>query len=125
MKTFIGSVVGALAAGAAAAKKDGTKQAIKDSYAGIRAYIRNRYTTVQLNALEEDPRSRDQQLLIEKELLKAGAEDDPALPWLAAGFLETLKSQVPGAANVVGLTFEDIRAGIDVQIRKIGTGVTP
>jgi hypothetical protein len=125
MKTFIGSVVTAIGAAAAASKQETGRQEVKDTYAGIRAYITNRYAAVDIAALEEDPLSPNQQLLIEEELASAGAEDDATLAWLAAGFLETLKSQLPDASYIVGLTFEDIRAGIDIQIRKIGTGVTP
>jgi hypothetical protein len=125
MKTFIGSVVAAIAAAAAASQKETGRQAVKDTYAAIRAYITNRYAAVDIAALEEDPLSPNQRPLIEEQLASAGAEDDAALAWLAAGFLETLKSQSPDAACIVGLTFEDIRAGIDDQIRKIDTGVKP
>jgi hypothetical protein len=124
MDTFIASLVGALAAGAIAAAKDTATQAIKDAYGGIRKYITDRYATVRLDELEKDPQSKGQRLVVQEKLEQAGAEDDPTLPGLAASFVETLKSQAPDAARLAGVTLEDIRAGIDIQIRRIGGGTT-
>jgi hypothetical protein len=67
MKTFAGSIVGALAAGAAAAKKNNATQATKDSYAGIVAYVRNKYADVHLNALERGCCSRDELIALEED----------------------------------------------------------
>jgi hypothetical protein len=124
MEPFIASLVGALAAGAIAAAKDTATQAIKDAYAGIRKYITDKYAAVQLDALEKDPQSKGQRLVVQEKLEQAGAEKDATLPGLAATFVETLNSQAPEAANAAGVNLEDIHAGIDVQIRRVAAGTT-
>lgn len=122
MEAFIVSLVSALAAGATAAAKDTATQAVKDAYAGVRKYIIDRYAPVQLSGLEQDPQSKGQQLVIQEILERANVEDDLALPKLAAALVEALKSQAPDVARAVGVNLEDIRAGIDVQIRRIAQG---
>jgi hypothetical protein len=120
MEPFLASLVGALAAGAVAAAKDSTTQAIKDAYAGIRRYIKDRYSTVQLEGLDQDPESRGQQLVVQEKLEKTGADKDPELPQLLKRFVEALKAQAPDAAKTVGVDLENIQAAIDVQIGRIG-----
>jgi hypothetical protein len=124
METFVASLVAALAAGAIAAAKDTATQAVKGAYAGICKYITDRYATVQLDALEKNPQSKGQKLVVQEALKEAGADNDPELPALAASFVEILKSQASDAAKVAGVVLEDISAGIDVQIRRIAAGTT-
>ena len=120
MDPFIASLVGALAAGAVAATKDTATQAVKDAYAGIREYIKDRYATVQLEALEKEPESKGQQLVVQEKLEKAGADKDTQLPELLKEFVEALKSEAPDAGKSVRVDLENIRAAIDVQIRRVG-----
>jgi hypothetical protein len=122
MEAFVVSLVSALAAGAIAAAKDTATQAVKDAYAGVRNYITDRYTTVQLSGLEEDPQSKGQQLVLREKLERANVEDDSTLPKLAAGLVDALKTQAPDVARAGGVNLDDIRAGIDVQIRRIAQG---
>jgi hypothetical protein len=120
MEPFTASLVGALAAGAIAAAKDTATQAIKDTYAGIRKYIKDRYATVPLDGLDREPKSRGQQLVVQEKLDEAGAANDPDLPRLLKRFVEALKSGAPDAGKTVGVDLENIRAAIDVQIRRVG-----
>ncbi len=120
MEPFTASLVGALAAGAVAAAKDTATQAIKDAYAGIRRYIKDRYAAVQLEPFEKEPDSKGQQLVVQEKLEKAGADQDPELPKLLKEFVEALKAQAPDAGKTVGVDLENIRAAIDVQIRRVG-----
>src|ERR1700674_4390428 len=99
MEPFTASLVGALAAGAVAAAKDTASQAIKDAYAGIRKYIKDRYAAVQLEALEKEPDSKGQQLVVQEKLKKADADKDPELPKLLKQFVEALKSDAPDAGK--------------------------
>jgi hypothetical protein len=120
MDPFIASLVGALAAGAVAAAKDTATQAIKDAYAGISKYIKDRYAAVPLEALEKEPDSKGQQLVVQEKLEKAAVEKDPELPQLLKQFVEALKAQAPDAAKTVGVDLENIQAAIDVQIKRVG-----
>jgi hypothetical protein len=61
-------------------------------------------------------------LSFRKKLEQANVDDDPTLPKLTAALVEALKSQAPDAARAVGVNLENIRAGIDVQIRRIAQG---
>lgn len=122
MEPFVVSLVGALAAGAIAAARETATQAVKDAYAGVRKYITDRYAAVQLSGLEQDPQSKGQQLVVQEKLERANVEDDPTLPRLAAALVEALRSQAPDVAKAAGVDLEDIRAGIDVQIRRIAQG---
>jgi hypothetical protein len=119
METFVASLVAALAA-----TKDTATQGVKDAYAGIRKYIADRYAMAPLDALEKNPQSKGQKLVVQEKLEEAGADNDPELPALAASFVETLKSQAPDAAKLAGVVLKDISAGIDVQIRRIAAGTT-
>ncbi len=120
MEPFTASLVGALAAGAVAAAKDTATQAVKDAYAGIRKYIKDRYATVQLEGLDKEPQSKGQQLVVQEKLEKARADEDPELPKLLAQFVEMVNAQSPDAGKTVGVDLENIRAAIDVQIRRVG-----
>jgi hypothetical protein len=122
METFIASLVGALAAGAMAAAKDTATQAVKEVYASIRDYISNRYDTVPIESLEDNPLSKGYRLVIQEELEKAGGAADPDLPQLAARLTEALKAQAPEVPRAAGVVLEDIQAAIDVQIRQIAGG---
>jgi hypothetical protein len=122
MDPFIVSLVGALAAGTVAAAKDTATRAIKDAYGGIRQYIKNRYRTVQLEALEREPGSKGQQLVVQEKLEKAGAGGDPELLQLLKQFLEVLRVEAPDAGKIAGIELENIQAAIDVQIRRVGGG---
>src|SRR4051812_3442158 len=106
METFVASLVAALAAGAIAAAKDTATQAVKDAYSGIRKYITDRYAMVQLDALEKNPQSKGQKLVVQETLEEAGANNDPELPALAASFVETLKSQASDAAKIAGVVLD-------------------
>ena len=120
MEPFTASLVGALAAGAVAAAKDTATQVVKDAYAGIRKYIEDRYAAVHLEPLEKEPELKGQQLVVQEKLEKAGADKDPELPQLLKEFVEALKAQAPDAGKKVGVDLENIRAAIDVQIRRVG-----
>jgi hypothetical protein len=48
-------IVAALAAGAAAGLKPTAEQAVKDAYAGVKAFILNKYPSLSLEPLEQKP----------------------------------------------------------------------
>jgi hypothetical protein len=121
MEPFTASLVGALAAGAIGAAKDTATQAIKDAYAVIRKYIKDRYATVRLEGLDREPKSKGQQLVVQKKLEEAGADNDPELPKLVKQFMEALKSDAPDAGRTAGVNLDNIRAAIDVQIKRVGS----
>ena len=74
-------IVGALAAGAAAAAKDVVSQAVKDAYNGLKTLICSKFESkpnvgASLQILEAKPDSTDIQEVVEKALKEAGADQD-------------------------------------------------
>lgn len=104
-------VVTALVAGAVAAAKDVTTQAIKDSYAGLKALVIRRFggkgdvaDTVQ--KAEQKPDSKGQQETLKEELAAAGADQDLEVLKQAQALLDLLRQQghdvVTYSATLVG-----------------------
>lgn len=122
MEPFLISLVGALAAGAVATAKETAAQAIKDAYAGVRQYIKDRYSAVHLEALDKEPKSKEQQQVVQKQFAEAGVENDSTLPKLLAELVEAIKAQAPEAARMVGVDLGGLRAAIDIQIERVGGG---
>lgn len=124
MELFLAALVDALAAGAIAAATDTATKLVKDAYAGIRQYIKDKYAEVRLDGLEQEPKSKGQRLVVQEKLEEIGAQDDPDLPKLVAKLVEALSSQAPEAAAMVGVDLQQIHAAVDVQIKRIGEGTT-
>jgi hypothetical protein len=126
MEPFLISLGGALAAGAGAAAKDTAVQAVKDAYAGVRQYIRDRYAAVSLEGLDKEPQSKEQskeqQRVVEEQFAKAGVQPDLTLAKLLSELVDAIKTHAPDAATTVGVDLRDIRAAVDVQIERVGAG---
>jgi hypothetical protein len=84
------SLVTALAAGTAAALQSTVEQAIKDSYAALKALIQRKYAQVNLDQLEANPSSKSRRGVVEEDLKAAGAETDAEVIQKAQGLLETI-----------------------------------
>jgi hypothetical protein len=86
-------IVGALAAGAVAATKDVTAQAIKDAYSGLKSLIIQKYGKASgaVQQLEEKPASEAHQAVAKEELQEAGAAQDQALAAQAKALLDLLQ----------------------------------
>ncbi|MFN8465486.1 MAG: hypothetical protein U0X20_08045 [Caldilineaceae bacterium] len=86
-------IVGALVAGAVAATKDVTAQAIKDAYAGLKSLIIQKYAKASgaVQQLEEKPESEGRQAVAKEELVEAGAGMDEAIVTQAKALLDLLK----------------------------------
>lgn len=86
-------IVGALAAGAVAATKDVTAQAIKDAYSGLKSLIIQKYAKASgaVDQLEEKPESEGRQAVAKEELQEAGVSRDEAIVAQAKALLDLLK----------------------------------
>jgi hypothetical protein len=102
-------IVTALIAGAAAALKPMTEQAIKDAYAGIKGLIQRKYGRIDVAVLETDPTSKMRQGVIKEDLEKAGAEQDKELLSKAKALLDVIQTHAPDVPKAVGLDLEDIK----------------
>jgi hypothetical protein len=86
-------IVGALVAGAVAATKDVTAQAIKDAYSGLKSLIVQKYgkAASAVELLAEEPESKPHQEVAKMALEKAGVSQDAELAAQAKALLDLLK----------------------------------
>jgi hypothetical protein len=124
----ITAIVTALALGAAGALKDVSSQAIKDTYAGLKALIQKKYAqvpTATLTQLEEKPESKSRRAVVEEELTQAGAAPDKDLLQHAQAVLNAVQQQAPDVAAAIGINLEEVK-GAALRIADViasGTGV--
>src|SRR5271157_1072548 len=96
MGEFLGSIIGALAAGALAKASDIGGRAATDAYDALRALIvRKLGKGGAVQSVEDEPRSEAAQAALAEVLMKAGLAADPEL----AQGAETLRATVAGAAD--------------------------
>jgi hypothetical protein len=119
------SIVTALAAGAAVALQSTVEQAVKDTYAALKALIQRKYTQVNLDQLEANPSSKSRRGVVEEDLKAVGADQDAEVLQQAQALLEAIQHRAPEAAAAVGVDLKDIE-GAALAIRRVtaaGTGV--
>jgi hypothetical protein len=117
------SLVTALAAGAAF--KPTVEQAVKDSYATLKALIQRKYARVNLDQVEANPGSKNRRGVAEEELADAGADQDGEVLQHAQVLLEAIQRQAPETAAAIGVDLEDLE-GAALAIRRVtasGAGV--
>jgi hypothetical protein len=115
------TIVSALAAGAAAAAKDVATSAIKDSYAGLKRLIADRYELAAPSAddVEKVPDSSARQEVLAEKLGEAGASGDEELKSAAQALLDavdTLRSEPRAAAM---FDFDKLRAAKNFELQDI------
>ena len=121
----ISAIVTALALGAAAAAQDIGGQAIKDAYAGLKAFILDHYPRVSLASLEQAPESKARRSVVEEDLNAATAASDSELANLARKLTDLIQQQAPATAAAIGIDLKDVQAA-SLRLSDIsatGTGV--
>ena len=73
------SIVTALVAGAAAGLTPTVSQAVKDSYEGLKALIKRKYSHVSIDQLEADPASQARRAVVEEDLQEDQCCERPEL----------------------------------------------
>jgi tetratricopeptide (TPR) repeat protein len=107
----ITAIVTALALGAAAALKEGSGQAVKDTYAAVKELIQQKYGHISLSQLEEKPECKNRRALVEGELAAAGAERDEVLLRKVKETMDAVQNYAPQIAAAIGIDMEDVKAG--------------
>lgn len=105
----ISIIITALVAGAAAALKPMTEQAIKDAYAGLKGLVQRKYRHVDVAVLETDPTSKARQAVIKEDLEKTGAGRDEEVLRQAKALLDAIQAHASDAPKAVGLDLEEIK----------------
>lgn len=115
----------AVAAGAAAALKDSTADAVRSAYGALKAMIERKLGPVDVEAVEKKPDSKARQSVLEEELAEAGASGDDEVLAAAQALLARVAESAPETAAAIGVDIEQIKAANVVieDIRATGTGV--
>jgi hypothetical protein len=105
----ISIIVTALVAGAAAALKPMTEQAIKDAYTGLKGLIQRKYGHVDVTLLETDPASKARQTVVKEDLEKTGAGQDEEVLRQTKALLDAIQAYASDTPKAVGLDLENIK----------------
>jgi hypothetical protein len=119
------SLVTALAAGAASALQSTVEQGVKDSYTALKGLIQRKYTQVNVEQLEANPRSKSRRGVVEEDLAAVKADQDAEVLQHAQALLEAIQRHAPEMAAAIGVDLKDIE-GASLTIRRvmaIGAGV--
>jgi hypothetical protein len=104
-------IVTALATGAAAGLGGTAKNAITDGYSALKTFLKNRYGSVRVETLEEEPASKAKQQMVEEDLQNTGARSDEELLRLAQSVVRLILERAPDTVQAVGLSIEGLEAG--------------
>ena len=116
-------IVTAIALGAAAGLKQTTENAVKDVYAELKNYIKEKYSTVSIELIEKEPKSKFRQKVVKEDLAKTDANKDENLLRYAQAVLDDIHKHDPETADEIGINLEDIK-GASLKIEDIiATGI--
>lgn len=96
-----------LIAGVSAALKDTASQAVKDAYQGLKTLIKKKYAQVDLEKLEKKPDSKKRQDVVQEELQRTGAEQDPDIVAKVQELIATIEAH---PQDIVGVDLENVKA---------------
>jgi len=115
-------VVTAVALGASAGLKDAATQAVKDSYAGLKALLTRR--RIDVSGLERKPESAAQRVALTETLTDTGGVDDEMVA-AARSVTEAVATDALAVAPAIGVDLERVRAGFlrIASVEAAGTGV--
>jgi hypothetical protein len=118
-------IVVAIALGAQEGIRATVASAVKDTYAGLKRLISDRYKGVDPTAVETKPSSDAKRASLEEDLKDAGADSDAELLAAAKAVIEAVRADNPQAGEPIGVDLEKIEAeAIRVQnVESTGGGV--
>jgi hypothetical protein len=107
----ITTVVTALAAGACAALKDTTAQAVKDAYVGLKDLIVRKYPRAAdgVRQLEAAPDSKARRAVVEEDLGTGSTATDPEVLRQAQEVFRVVLSHNPEGLRVIGIDLEEVK----------------
>lgn len=118
-------VVAAIALGAQEGVRETVAAAVKDTYAGLKRVITDRYKGVDPSAVENKPSSDAKRASLQEDLKDAGAEQDADLLAAAKAVIEAVRADNPQAGDLIGVDLERIEAeALRIQnVQSTGGGV--
>jgi hypothetical protein len=121
----LSTLLAAVLAGAAVALQATVSEVVKDSYAALKRVLAERFSRVDLSAVERDPMAPENRRVLARQLRESGATADADLLSRAQALLEEVERSEPNLAEVIGVELERIKAGT-IRIEDIvsaGAGV--
>lgn len=118
-------IVAALSLGTAAGIGSVAEQTVKDLYAGLKKLIQDRYPSVELRNLEQEPDSEVRRDDVETTITAVGADQDNEVLSRAAKLIEAVYNLPAETKPAIGVNIAGIRAA-SLTLRNItasGTGV--
>jgi hypothetical protein len=108
MDPITAAIIAALAAGAASGATDVAKNALVDSYKGLKGLIQRKFggesnVAKAVDALQESPASAGKKMVLDEEVKAANVSADPEIAASAKSLLELLKA-LPGGDHTVVTT---------------------
>lgn len=119
------TIVTALALGAAAGSQSMAEKAVKDGYEGLKAIIQRCYQTINIQPLEEKPKSKARQNVLIEDLTDVEADQNQEILEQAKMLIERIQNLSEAEVPAIGVKLEDIK-GLNLNIEDIiasGTGV--
>lgn len=106
----ISTIMTALALGIASGLQQTTTQAVRDAYTGLKVLIERKYASVSLDVWETDPKSKARRGVVEEDLRKTQAAEDPELLHQAQALLQEAKTNGADVGRVIGVSLQEIEA---------------
>jgi hypothetical protein len=114
-------LLNALVAGAAAALKPTAEKAVKDAYEGLKSIIKRKSSGLGegVDYLEKNPGAKPRQQALETELATNKVAADEETLRAAKQVLEEVAKHDERAAEVTGITIEQLHAGASIDIKRM------
>jgi hypothetical protein len=100
-------------------------ESVKDAYRAVRGFLSRKYPQVDLTAVEKDPESKGQQLVLVEKLANSDAAADPEFSALAKRLVDAVAAEVRTTGPQTGVQLDDFEAA-SLRINDViatGTGV--
>lgn len=109
----------AIVTGASAALKPTAEAAVKDAYAALKELIKRKWSAVAVDPIERDPKSDARQAVLKEDLEAQPDIADRQVLEQAKKVLATIEAHDSAAAQAVGITIENLRAGANANIEDV------
>src|ERR1051325_10321358 len=99
----------AIVSGAAAALKPTAGEVVKDAYAGLKALIKKRWSTVNVESVEQNPKSTSRQDVLKEDLEKTRVAQDADVLAKAQEVIQAVATHAPEAAQEAGISLAQLK----------------
>jgi hypothetical protein len=103
-------IVAALAFAGGAAAKAAIGEGVKDAYRAVKDFLARKYPQVDLTAVEKDPGSKGQQMVLVEKLTSSEAAADPEFSPLAKRLVDAVAAEIRKAGPQTGVQLREFEA---------------